>query len=70
MTWPKCVHSIWAANLRSKKAKTAEGDDISNRENVSLDNHTPEAGIDIEGLGDGLSPTHTVHCDLASPNSL
>ena len=29
---------IWAANLRSKKAKTA-GNDASNKEHVSLDTH-------------------------------
>jgi hypothetical protein len=40
MTRPKRVHSIWAANLRSTKAKTAEGDDVSNNENVSLDTLT------------------------------
>jgi hypothetical protein len=59
MTRPKRVHSIWAANLRSKKAKTAEGDYVSNNENVSLDTLTREAGIDIEG--DGPSPASAVH---------
>jgi hypothetical protein len=48
-----------AANLRSKKAKTAEGDDVSNNENVSLDTLTREAEIDIEG--DGPSPAGAVH---------
>ncbi|OAX30494.1 hypothetical protein K503DRAFT_807191 [Rhizopogon vinicolor AM-OR11-026] len=33
MRRPKRVHSIWAANLKSKKMKTTEGHDI-NKENA------------------------------------
>ncbi|KAG1728114.1 hypothetical protein EDB19DRAFT_1832869 [Suillus lakei] len=32
MPWPKRVHSVWAANLQLKKAKTAKGK-VSNQEN-------------------------------------